>query len=63
MPIKKEENFYQEDVEWTVGDYVYHDTFGAGRILEVTNTLISIAFKSPHGIKKMMKNHKSLKKV
>lgn len=63
VPIKKEENFYQEDVEWSVGDYVYHDTFGAGRILEVTNTLISIAFKSPHGIKKMMKNHKSLKKV
>ena len=63
IPIKKEENFYQEDIEWKVGEYVYHDVFGAGRIVEVSNTLISIAFKSPHGIKKMMKNHKSLKKV
>ena len=45
------------------GDYAYHDVFGAGRVVEVTNTLISIAFKSPHGIKKLMKNHKSIKKV
>lgn len=63
VPIQKEEKFYQEDVEWNVGDYVYHDVFGAGRIVEVSNTLVSIAFKSPHGIKKLMKNHKSLKKV
>lgn len=63
VPIQKEEKFYSEDVEWNVGDYVYHDVFGAGRIVEVSNTLVSIAFKSPHGIKKLMKNHKSLKKV
>ncbi len=63
VPIQKEEKFYQEDVEWHVGDYVYHDVFGAGRIVEVSNTLVSIAFKSPHGIKKLMKNHKSLKRV
>lgn len=61
--IDKEEKFYQEDVEWNVGDYAYHDTFGAGRVTEVTKTLISIAFKSPHGIKKLMKNHKSINKV
>ena len=63
VKIVKEEKFHQEDVEWTVGDYAYHDTFGAGRVVEVTNTLISIAFKSPYGIKKLMKNHKSIKKV
>ncbi len=63
VPIQKEEKFYSEDVEWNVGDYVYHDVFGAGRIVEVSNTLVSIAFKSPHGIRKLMKNHKSLKKV
>lgn len=62
-PIKKEERFYQEDIEWKVGEYVYHEVFGAGRIVEVSNTLVSIAFKSPHGIKKLMKNHKSLKRV
>ena len=35
----------------------------AGRVVEVTNSLVSIAFKMPHGIKKLMKNHKSLRKV
>ena len=63
MQMDKQEKFYSEDVDWKVGDYAYHDVFGAGRVVEVTNTLISIAFKSPHGIKKLMKNHKSLKKV
>ena len=55
--------FYTEDVEYNVGDYVYHDTFGSGKVVEVTNTLVSIAFKLPYGIKKLMKNHKSLRKV
>lgn len=63
VKINKEEKFYTEDQDFKVGDYVYHDVFGAGRVVEVTNTLISIAFKMPHGIKKLMKNHKSLKKV
>lgn len=63
VKIEKEEKFYTEDVDWQVGDYAYHDVFGAGRVVEVTNTLLSIAFKSPHGIKKLMKNHKSIRKV
>ena len=63
IKIEKQEKFHDIDVEWNVGDYVYHDIFGAGRVVEVTNTLISIAFKSPHGIKKLMKNHKSISKV
>ena len=33
------------------------------RVVEVTNTLVSVAFKHPHGIKKLMKNHKKLSKV
>lgn len=63
IKIDKSEKFYEEDVDYQVGDYVYHDVFGAGRVVEVTNTLVSIAFKLPHGIKKLMKNHKSLRKV
>ena len=63
VKINKEEKFYTEDVEYSVGDYVYHDTFGSGKVVEVTNTLVSIAFKMPYGIKKLMKNHKSLRKV
>ena len=55
--------FRDEDVDYQVGDYVYHETFGSGRVVEVTNTLVSVAFKHPHGIKKLMKNHKKLAKV
>lgn len=61
--FEKEEHFYEEDMSYEVGDYVYHDTFGAGRVTEVTNTLVTIAFKLPYGIRKLMKNHKSLRKV
>lgn len=63
VKINKEEKFYQNDMTYQVGDYVYHDTFGTGRVVEVTNTLVSVAFKLPYGIKKLMKNHKSLRKV
>ena len=61
--INKEDLFYDEDVSWEVGDYAYHNSFGNGKVVEVTNTLVSIAFKTPHGIKKFMKNHKSSVKV
>ena len=61
--IKKEEHFYEEDVEYNVGDFVYHEVFGQGKVVEVTKTLVSIAFKHPYGIRKLMKNHKSLSKV
>ena len=52
-----------EDVDYNVGDYVYHETFGTGKVVEVTDTLVSVAFKYPHNIKKLMKNHKKLSKI
>jgi len=57
------EMFREEDVDYQVGDYVYHETFGTGRVTEVSNTLVTVAFKHPYGIKKLMKNHKKLSKV
>ncbi len=61
--IEVGEMFREEEVDYQVGDFVYHDTFGTGKVVEVTNTLVSVAFKHPHGIKKLMKNHKKLSKV
>ena len=61
--IQTGEMFREEEVDYQVGDYVYHETFGTGKVVEVTNTLVSVAFKHPHGIKKLMKNHKKLSKV
>ena len=68
LPKKEEkievgEMFREEDIDYQVGDFVYHETFGTGKVVEVTNTLVSVAFKHPHGIKKLMKNHKKLSKV
>ena len=68
VPNKEEkvevgEMFREEEVDYQVGDFVYHETFGTGKVVEVTNTLVSVAFKHPHGIKKLMKNHKKLSKI
>ena len=68
IPKKEEklevgEMFREEDVDYQVGDFVYHETFGTGKVVEVTNTLVGVAFAHPHGIKKLMKNHKKLSKV
>ena len=69
LPQKEQERivhsdmFREEEVDFQVGDFVYHESFGTGKVVEVTNTLVSVAFKHPHGIKKLMKNHKKLSKV
>ena len=61
--INKEEIFHKENVDYRVGDFVYHDVFGQGKIIELSGSIATIAFKHPHGIKKLMKNHKSIKKI
>ena len=53
----------EEEVDYEVGDYVVHDNFGRGKVLEVTNSLVTVAFPLPYGVKKLLKNHKSLAKV
>ena len=68
LPQKEEkiqvgEMFREEEIDYQIGDYVYHESFGTGRVVEVTNTLVSVAFKHPYGVKKLMKNHKKLSKV
>ena len=44
------------------GDNVIHDTYGEGVVVMVDKSIATIAFKGV-GIKKLMKNHKSIKKV
>ena len=64
-------DIYQEsDMNYKVGDFVYHENFGAGKVVEVLvnkkdpkRTLLKIAFKLPYGIKTLMYNHKNLRKV
>ena len=61
--IDIEEKFYKDDVDYKKDDYVYHEIFGQGKVINVSGSLVTIAFKHSYGIKKLMKNHKSLSKV
>lgn len=61
--INKEEMLYESDMNYGVGDKVIHNEYGEGIIVEVTNTLLTIAFSHQFGIKKFIKNHKSIRKI
>ena len=62
--INVEDKFYNsEDIDYNIGDYVYHEVFGQGKVVGISGSLVSIAFKHPYGIKKLMKNHKSITKI
>ena len=45
------------------GEKVVHSEFGEGVIVSVDKTILTIAFPHPYGIKKIMKGHKSIRKV
>lgn len=53
----------QSNGEYKKDDYVFHDVFGTGKVLSVEKSIVKVAFKMPYGIKTLMKNHKSLRKV
>lgn len=61
--INREEMYSKDDVDYQVGDVVMHTMYGKGVVVSVDKTLVSIAFSRQFGVRKLMKNHKSLKKV
>ena len=60
----EKEQFYEENnnIDYNVGDLVYHENFGKGSIIEIHDDILSIAFSYKYGIKKLLKNHKKLTK-
>ncbi len=59
-----------DEMNYKVGDLVYHEIFGMGTITNIIlnekdpkKTLLKIAFKLPYGIKTLIYSHKSLRKV
>ena len=50
-------------VEYNIGDHIVHDTFGTGVVVGVEKSILTIAFPHPTGIKKLLKGHKSIRKV
>ena len=61
--VKKEKNVYTSDVDFSYGDKVMHEKFGMGVVIGINKDIISIAFNKSVGIKQLLKNHKSIKKV
>ena len=61
--VNKEELYHESDVEYKNGDIVMHTTYGRGVVIGVDKTIVTIAFAKNFGVRKLMKNHKSLKKM
>ena len=59
----KEEMFNKTDTEYQAGDLISHTEYGQGVIISVDKSIITVAFPHPYGVKKLMKNHKSISKV
>ena len=51
------------NAEYNLGDKVKHDSFGIGVVIGIDKSILSVAFPHPHGIKKLIKGHKSIQKV
>ena len=51
-----------KDATYNVGDKVVHDKYGEGIIVGI-GSILTIAFSHKYGIIKIMKGHKSIRKV
>lgn len=51
------------DESYELGEKIVNDTYGEGVVVGIEDKFISIAFAHPHGIKKFIKGHKSIRKV
>lgn len=56
-------NNVNSDVDYGVGDKVIHDVFGEGVVISIDGSIVNIAFSLPYGVKKLLKGHKSIKKL
>lgn len=52
-----------QKADFKPGDKIRHKMFEDGVVIKVDNDLITVAFKHPHGIKTLMKNHPSISKL
>ena len=61
-PIFNKEKMIDESIDYNLGDKVIHDVYGEGIIVGI-GSILTIAFSHEYGIKKIMKGHKSIRKV
>ena len=61
--IDKKELYTDEVVEYNKGDIVMHTIYGRGVVIDCDDRFVSVAFARNYGIRKILKNHKGLKKM
>ncbi len=61
--FNKAKMYNDEEVSYVSGDVVLHETYGRGVVVGVDKMLVTVAFNNKIGVKKLMKNHKSLRKM
>ena len=61
--IKPEASKKEENLIFKIGDKMNHKAFGDGMIVEVRGDIITVSFKEPFGVKKLMANHPSIRKI
>ena len=59
--IDKKEMYKEDNNDIVKGSVIQHEQYGIGAVTKVDGSLIEVAFKT--GIKKLMKNHKSITKI
>ena len=56
-------NMIDSDAEYNIGDKVLHEDFGEGIVIGVEKYIITVAFSYPAEVKKIIKGHKSIKRL
>jgi len=60
--VDKKEMYSDDSVDFNKGDVITHTIYGRGVVLDVDDRFVSIAFAKNYGIRKLLKNHKGIKK-
>ena len=50
------------DIVYNIGDKIIHDVFGRGVVVQIDKSILTVAFPHPHGIKKLLKGHRTFRK-
>ncbi len=61
--INKERMYRTNNVDYNIGDNIRHEDYGEGVVTAVDKKIITVAFPHPIGIKKFIKNHRSITKI
>ena len=55
--------YNEESTEYNKGDIVMSTIYGRGVVIDIDDRFVTVAFARNFGVRKLMKNHKSLKKI